>query len=90
MITAVFVNRINYVMPVQQVTAVAGIQKNSREQTREREFERIFEAEKAKEKSRAQEAAAAKKSGFGQISCCYGKHAMELGFAEQPIFDAVR
>ena len=89
-VVAVFVNRINYVMPVQQVSAVAGVQKQGGEQSREREFERIFEASKAKEKETMTEAAATKKTGYGNISCCYGKHAMELGFAEQPIFDAIR
>lgn len=90
MFIAVFVNRINYVMPVRQVSAVAGVQKNGGEQTKEREFERIFEMARANEKEKAQEAADKKKSGFGNISCCYGKHAMELGFEEPPIFDTIR
>lgn len=90
MFIAVFVNRINYVMPVRQVSAIAGIQKNGGEQAKEREFERIFEAAKENEKQKSREVAAKKKFGFCNISCCYGKHAMELGFEEQPIFDTTR
>lgn len=89
MITAVFVDRINnYVVPIQQVAAIAGIQKDSREQTKEQEYERIFEEAKAKEKE--QENTSVRKRGFRKVSGCYGKHAMELGFTELPIFDEIR
>lgn len=87
MVIAVSVNRIHSILSIQQIAAIAGIQKNGGEQTKEREFERIFESAKAKEK---QKEASTKKSGFSRISCCYGKHAMELGFIEQPIFDEFR
>ena len=87
MVIAVSINRIQSILSIQQVAAVAGVQKNGGEQEKEREFERIFEATKAKEK---QKEIPAKKSGFGRISCCYGKHAMELGLIEQPIFDEIR
>lgn len=86
MITAVSVDRIQYVM---SVMAVAGVQKSGGEQAKEREYERIFEAAKRKEKER-EETPSRKQSGFGRISCCYGKHAMELGFSELPVFDEVR
>lgn len=90
MFGAVFVNRVNYVIPVRQVSAVAGVQEHGGEQSKEREFERIFEAAKEREKKKAEQAVSVKKSGFGNISCCYGKHAMELGFAEPPVFDKIR
>lgn len=89
MFVAVFVNRVNYVMPVRQVSAVSGVQKNGGEQSKEREFERIFEAAEEREKKKAEQVSV-KKSGFGTISCCYGKYAMELGFEEPPIFDKIR
>ena len=85
MITAVSVDRIQYVM---SIMAVTGVQKSGGQQAKEREYERIFEAAKRKEKER--EETASRKSGFGRISCCYGKHAMELGFTELPIFDEIR
>lgn len=77
-------------MPIQQVTKVAGIEKHGGEQTKEQEFERIFKAAKANQKEKEQKTANEKKSGFSLISCCYGKHAKELGFVEQPIFDTIR
>jgi hypothetical protein len=90
-ITAVFMDRINnYVVPVQQVAAIVGIQKDSGEQTKEQEYERIFEEAKAKEKEKEQENTSLRKPGFRKISGCYGKHAMELGFTEFPVFDEVR
>lgn len=87
MVIAVSIHRIHSILSIQQVSAIAGIQKNGSEQAKEREFERIFEAAKIKGR---QKETTTKKSGFGKISCCYGKHAMELGFAEQPIFDKIR
>jgi hypothetical protein len=77
-------------MPLQQVSAVAGIRKNGQEQPKEREYERIFEEAKEEEKKKEQEAAYEKKKGFGRVSCCYGKHALELGFAEVSLFDQTR
>ncbi len=87
MVVAVSINRIHSILSIQQVAAIAGIQKNGSEQSKEREFERVFETAKAKER---QKEVSTKKSGFGRISCCYGKRAMELGFIEQPIFDELR
>ena len=89
MVVAVFVNRVDYIMPVQQISAVASVQKQGGEQSREREFERIYEASKVCRKEPEAEPAT-KKTGYGNISCCYGKHAIELGFVQQPIFDAIR
>jgi hypothetical protein len=90
-ITAVFVDRINnYVVPIQQVAAIAGIQKDSREQTKEQEYESIFEEAKAREKEKERENTSVRKPRFGKMSGCYGKHAMELGFAELSIFDEIR
>lgn len=87
MVIAVSINRIHSILSIQQVAAIAGIQKNGSEQSKEREFERVFETVKAKEK---QKEVSTRKNGFGRISCCYGKRAMELGFIEQPIFDELR
>ena len=77
-------------MPIRQVSAVAGVQKHGGEQSKEREFERIFEAAAEREKKKAEQAVPVKKSGFGAVSCCYGKHAMELGFEEMSTFDKIR
>jgi hypothetical protein len=77
-------------VPIQQVAAIAGIQKDSKEQEKEQEYESIFEAAKAKEKEKEQENTSVRKPGFRKVSGCYGKHAMELGFAEFPVFDEIR
>jgi len=90
-ITATFINRVDYVMPVQQIQAVGAVQENGGEQSRERDFQRIFDNAKAAERKKAQAAMRGKaKNRFSSLPVGYGKHAAELGFAELPTFDMWR
>ena len=60
-------------MPVRQISAVAGVQKNGGEQSKEREFERIFEAAQEREKKKAEQEVSVKKSGFGSLPVILAK-----------------
>jgi len=74
-------------MPVQQIQAIAGACRDGGNQTKEREFERIYNAAKTNVRKTDKRSGQKRGYGFSQISCVYGKRAVELGFAGQPVID---